>query len=84
MFESLASCFAFRCSASLNMTVRLMSSSRVAGLCPELFACLSFANSAQAELNMTTSVWIYIALLFVCAGVEAQDKYRGRIVRRRI
>jgi hypothetical protein len=23
MFESLASCFAFRCSASLNMTVRL-------------------------------------------------------------
>jgi hypothetical protein len=30
-------------------------------------------------------VWIvYIALLFVCAGVEAQDNYRGGIVRRRI
>jgi hypothetical protein len=39
MFESLASCFAFRCNTSLNMTVRLTSSSRVATLCPELF-CL--------------------------------------------
>jgi len=28
MFESLASCFAFRCSASLNMTMRFVSVTR--------------------------------------------------------
>ena len=67
--------------ASLNMIVRLTSSSRVAALCPELFACLSFANSAKPKLNKMKSVWIVcIALLFVCAGVPAQQKYRGGIV----
>jgi hypothetical protein len=81
MFESLASCFALRCCASLNMTVRLTSSSRVAALCPELFACLSFANSAEREIDMIKSAGaVCLALLFLTAGVPAQVQYRGGIV----
>jgi hypothetical protein len=65
----------------LNMTVRLTSSSRVAAICPELFACLSFANGAQPKLDMIKSALVVcLALLFVCGGVLAQAQYRGGIV----
>ena len=47
MFESLASCFAFRCNTSINMPVRLTSSSRVATLCPELFPYAPFRDRAK-------------------------------------
>src|SRR4029077_5038852 len=58
-----------------------MSFSCVGVLCPALFACLSSAKSRQPKLNMMKSMWIVcIALLSVCAGVDAQDKYRGGIV----
>src|SRR5437016_14231843 len=63
------------------MTVRLTSSSRVAALCPELFACLSFANSAERKIDMIKSAGaVYLALLFLTAGVPAQETYRGGIV----
>src|SRR5438445_782661 len=78
MFESLASCFAFRCNTSLNVTARLTSSSRVATLCPELFACLLRAKSAQLKAKIMKSAWIvWIALLVLGAALEAQQKYTG-------
>ena len=42
MFESLASCFAFRCSAFAqhDSAVYEMSLTRVRVFCPELFACV--------------------------------------------
>jgi len=81
MFKSLASCFAFRCGALLNMTVRLMSFTGVAALCPELFTCLSFASSAERKIDMIKSAGaVCLALLFLTAGVPAQVQYRGGIV----
>jgi hypothetical protein len=63
------------------MTVQLTTSSRVAARCPEVFACLSLANSAEPKLNMMKSALVVcLALLFVCSGVWAQEKYRGGIV----
>jgi hypothetical protein len=42
---------------------------------------LSFANSAQPKLNMMKLAGaVCLTLLFLTAGVPAQEKYRGGIV----
>jgi hypothetical protein len=54
--------------------------SGAAAFCLELFACVRRRNSAQPENDMTKSIWvIFMALLFVRAGVIAEEN-RGGIV----
>src|SRR2546425_4812389 len=63
------------------MTVRLTSSSRVAVLCPELFACAPCRNRAEPRIDMIKSAGVVcLAMLFLSTAVPAQEHYPGGIV----
>src|SRR6266571_7412635 len=83
MFESLASCFAFRCSAFAqhDSAVYEMSLTLVPAFCPELFACAPYRKCAQQKIEMIKAAGVVcLALLFLPAGVPAQNQYAGGIV----
>jgi hypothetical protein len=83
MFESLASCFASRCSAFAqhDSAVYEMSLIHVPAFCPELFACAPYRKCAQQKIEMIKAGGVVcLALLFLPAGVPAQNQYAGGIV----
>src|SRR5437588_2113749 len=83
MFESLASCFASRCSAFAqhDIAVYEMSLIHVPAFCPELFACAPYRKCAQQKVEMIKAAGVVcLALLFLPAGVPAQNQYAGGIV----
>ena len=83
MFESLASCFASRCSAFAqhDIAVYEMSLIHVPAFCPELFACAPYRKCAQQKIEMIKAAGVVcLALLFLPALVAAQNKNVGGIV----
>ena len=58
-----------------------MSLIHVPAFCPELFACAPYRKCAQQKIEMIKAAGVVcLALLFLPAGVPAQNQYAGGIV----